>query len=112
MQRERAEFSWKRSMGEFLIALAVAVGLIALLISVMGSKSSYEAMTEEEFEEESRKKTAVGAAMVGFELAWRRREAEQVMEARSRVERDATPSPGEPPEEPQVPESSDDQEKN
>ncbi len=99
-------------MGEFLIALAVAVGLIALLIYVMGSKGRYEAMTEEEFEEESRKKTAIGAAMVGFESAWRRREAEQVMEARSRVERDATPSPGEPPKEPRVPESSDDQEKN
>ena len=55
-------------------------------------------MTEEEFEEESKKKTLVGAALVGLEVALRRREAEQVMEAASRIERDATPSPGDPPE--------------
>ena len=54
-------------------------------------------LTEEEFEQESRKKTLVGSALVGLELAWRRREAEQVMEARTRLERDATPAPGDPP---------------
>ena len=99
-------------MAGFLITLLVALGLIALLVYVMGSKDRYETMTEEEFEEESRKKTLIGSALVGLELAWRRREAEQVMEARSRVERDATPSPGDPPEEPPVPESSENTEKN
>jgi len=39
-------------------------------------------------------------------MALRRKEAEQVMEAQTRVEKDATPSPGEPPEEPLVTESS------
>jgi len=99
-------------MAAFLITLVIAVGLIAVLAYVMGSKDRYSTMTEEEFEEESQKKSLVGAALTGFELAWRRREAEQVMEARSRVERDATPSPGDPPEEPPVPESSENKEKN
>ena len=89
-------------MSGLLIALAIAGGLIGLLIYVMGGKDRYATMTEEEFEEESQKKTLVGAAMVGLEVALRRREAEQVMEASNRIERDATPSPGEPPEEPGV----------
>lgn len=80
--------------------LAIAAGLIGLLIHVMGSKDRYTNMTEEDFEEEAKKKSLIGAAMVGFETAWRRKEAEMVMEAKSRIERDATPSPGEPPEEP------------
>ena len=80
-----------------LITSILAIGLIVLLVRVMGSKSRYGSMTEEEFEQESRKKTLVGSALVGFEMAWRRREAEQVMEARTRVERDATPAPGDPP---------------
>ncbi|HXY25399.1 MAG TPA: hypothetical protein VEI73_12160 [Candidatus Acidoferrum sp.] len=91
-------------MAGLLITLVVAVGLIALLVHVMGSKDHYSKMTEQEFEEESQKKTLIGSALVGLELAWRRREAEQVMETRTRIERDATPSPGDPPE-PPVPES-------
>ena len=94
---------------EGLVAVLLVVGLIAFLVHVMGSKDRYGDMTEEEFEEESSKKTAIGAALVGLEVALRRKEAEQVMEAQSRVERDATPSPAEPPEEPQVPESSENQ---
>jgi hypothetical protein len=86
-------------MGAFVV-LAIAAGLIGLLIYVMGSKDRYARMTEEEFEEEAKKKSLIGAAMVGFEAAWRRKEAETVMEAKSRIERDATPSPGGPPEEP------------
>ena len=85
-------------MATFFMVVLV-LGLIATLIYVMGSKGRYEEMTEEEFEEEAKKKTLIGAALMGFEAAWRRKEAEQVMEAQSRIERDATPSPGEPPEE-------------
>jgi hypothetical protein len=98
-------------MAGFLITLVVAVGLIALLVYVMGRKDRYETMTEQEFEEASRKKTLMGSALVGLEMAWRKREAEQVMEVRSRVERDATPSPGNPPEAPFVPKSSKNKEK-
>jgi hypothetical protein len=87
-------------MTGLLITLAIAGALIGVLIYIMGSKDHYETMTEEEFEEESKKKTPVGAAMVGLEVALRRREAEQVMEAASRIERDATPSPGDPPDDP------------
>ena len=81
------------------ITVLVVVGLIGALIYAMGTKDRYTEMTEKEFEEEAKKKTLIGAALMGFETAWRRKEAEKVMEVKSRVERDATPSPGEPPEE-------------
>lgn len=86
-------------MAGSLLTLLVAVGLVALLVCVMGRKDRYAEMTEEEFEEEARKKSFLGAAIVGLEGALRKREAAIIMEAKSRAERDATPSPGEPPEE-------------
>ena len=87
-------------MAEFVFAVLVVVASVGLLIYVIGGENRYREMSEEEFEEEAKKKTMIGAALVGFEAAWRRREGETVMEAKSRVERGATPSPGKPPEEP------------
>jgi hypothetical protein len=79
--------------------LLVAGGLIGLLVYVMGSRDRYEEMTEEEFEQEAKKKSLLGAAITGLEGTLRKREATLMMEAKGRVERDATPSPGNPPEE-------------
>ena len=81
----------------FLIAVVVA--LIVGLIALLGSPDRHAQMTEEEFEEEVRKKSLLGAAITGLEGTLRNREATIMMEAKSRVERDATPSPGDPPEE-------------
>jgi hypothetical protein len=83
----------------FSLVVAVAIGLIALLFYVLGSKDPYSTMTEEEFEEETRKKSLLGAVITGLEGSLRRRENTILMEAKSRVETDATPSPGDPPEE-------------
>jgi len=79
--------------------LLIVVGLVALLVYVMGRKDRYAEMTEEEFQEEARKGSLLGAAIMGLEGALRKREAATLKEAKSRVERDATPSPGEPPQE-------------
>lgn len=86
-------------MTGWMLGLIVVGGLIALLVYVMGSKDRYEEMTEEEFEEEARKKSLLGAAIMGLEGTLRKKEATVMMEAKGRVERDATPSPGDPPEE-------------
>jgi hypothetical protein len=83
----------------FSLVVAVAIGLIGLLVYVLGSKDPYSTMTEEEFEEATRKKSLLGAAIMGLEGSLRRRETTILMEAKSRVETDATPSPGDPPEE-------------
>jgi len=82
-----------------LLALLVAIGLIGLLVYVMGGQDRYATMSEEEFEEEARKKSMLGAAITGMESALRTREAGYVMEVKNKIEREATPSPGEPPEE-------------
>lgn len=73
--------------------------LIGGLVYVLGSKDRYQSMTEEEFEQEARNKSMLGAAITGLEGALRKREATVLMEAKSRVEREATPAPGDPPEE-------------
>ena len=85
-------------MAGWMLALIVLGGLIGLLVYVMGSQDRYEEMTEEEFEEEAKKKSLLGAAITGLEGTLRKREATVLMEAKGRVERDATPSPGDPPE--------------
>jgi hypothetical protein len=86
-------------MTGWMLGLIVVGGLIGLLVYVMGSRDRYQEMTEEEFEEEVKKKSLLGAAITGLEGTLRKREATIMMEAKSRVERDATPSPGDPPEE-------------
>lgn len=87
-------------MAEFLLVLLTVLGIVALLVYVTGRKSRYSEMTDEAFEQEARKGpgSLVGSAVVGLEGALRKREAAIMMEARSRIERDATPAPGEPPE--------------
>ena len=90
-------------MTGWILALLVAGGLIGLLLYVVGSGARYREMTEEEFEEEARKKSLLGAAITGLEGTLRKREATVLMEAKGRLERDATPSPGDPPEEDETP---------
>jgi len=90
-------------MTGWMLGLIVVGGLIGLLVHLMGSRDRYEEMTEEEFEEEVKKKSLLGAAIMGLEGTLRKREATIMMEAKSRVERDATPSPGDPPQEDAAP---------
>ena len=84
-------------MTGWILALMVSGGLIALLVYVMGSPDRYEEMTEAEFEEQATKKSLLGAAITGLEGTLRKRETTILVEAKGRVERDATPSPGDPP---------------
>ena len=85
-------------MAGFVLALVVAIGMIGLLIYVMASKDRYATMSEEEFEEEAKNKSLLGAAITGLEYTLRKKEATYMTEVKSRIERDATPSPGGPPE--------------
>ena len=85
-------------MTGWILALLVVGGVIGLLVYVMGSRDRYAEMTEEEFEEEAKRKSLLGAAILGLEGTLRKREATVMMEAKGRVERESTPSPGDPPE--------------
>jgi hypothetical protein len=77
----------------FLIAVVVA--LIVGLIVVLGSPGRHEQMTEEEFEEEAKKKSLLGAAMVGLDKAIQPNRTEHVLVQKRRAEKDDT-LPGEP----------------
>src|SRR5574337_955614 len=86
-----------------LIFFLIIAGLIGGLIYVMGSPNRYTKMTEDEFEEETKKGPGLGGAIIGMERALRTHEADLVIEQKYRVEKDATAPGGEPPEEPQPP---------
>ncbi len=85
-------------LGDIIIFLMVA-GLIGGLIYVMASPNRYAKMTDQEFEEDTKKGSALGATVIGMERALRRREADFVIEQKLRIEKDATPSGDHPPEE-------------
>ena len=87
----------EQDVAGFVFMLAIAVGLIASLVYVLGGKDRYAEMTEEEFEEEAKKKSMLGAAISGLAGTLRKREATIMMEAKGRRETDRTPAPGEPP---------------
>lgn len=67
-------------------------GLIGGLIFVMASPNRYAKMTDEEFEEDSKRSSVLGSVVIGMERTLRRKETDFVFEEKLRVERDATPS--------------------
>jgi hypothetical protein len=85
-------------MTEVVVILLVVVGFVALLMHIVGGKNRYAEMTEEEFEEEAKKGSVLGAALMGVEGALRKREATVLMEAK-KVEAEETRAAGEPPKE-------------
>jgi hypothetical protein len=66
----------------------------------MASPNRYARMSDQEFEEHTKKSSVLGAAVMGMERALRRREADFVIEQKLRIETDATPSGDRPPGEP------------
>ena len=85
-------------LADIIIFLIVA-GLIGGLIYVMASPNRYARMTDEEFEEDTKRSSVLGSVVIGMERALRRKEADFVIEEKLRVEKDATPSGDLPPEE-------------
>ncbi len=83
---------------DIVIFLMVA-GLISGLIHVIASPNRYGKMTDEEFEQDTRRSSLLGSVVIGMERALRRREADLVIQEKLRVEKDATPSGDHPPEE-------------
>jgi hypothetical protein len=88
-------------MAAFLLIVLV-VALVGALIYVMGSPGPHEEMTEEEFEEEAKKKSLLRAGMIGLQKVLEPNRIEHVLEQKQRVEKDDS-LPGEPPSEDEVP---------
>ncbi len=85
-------------LADIIIFLVVA-GSIGVLVHVMARPNRYAKMTDQEFEEDAKKSSLLGAAVIGMERALRRKEADFVIEQKLRVEKDATPSGDHPPDE-------------
>jgi hypothetical protein len=82
-----------------VLVFLIVVALIGGLIYVMASPNRYARMTDQEFEEDTKKGSVLGAAVIGMERALRRREADFVIEQKMKVEKDATPAGDHPPDE-------------
>jgi hypothetical protein len=85
-------------MAETLLILLIVTGAIGALLYVIVRPNRYSKMTEVEFEEDTKKGSLLGAAVIGLERSLRRREAEYMIEEKLRIDKDATPASGEPPE--------------
>jgi hypothetical protein len=83
-------------MLETIFIIATVLLAVGALVYVMGRPNRYSQMSEEEFEEDTKRGPGLGAIIIGAERALRRREADFVIEQKLRVEKDATASGDKP----------------
>jgi hypothetical protein len=89
---------------ETVIISLIALVPVGILVYLMGRPNRYGKMTDEEFEEDTKRGSLLGAVITGTERALRRREADYVIEQKLRIEKDATTSGDKPhPENPESP---------
>jgi len=67
-------------------------------IHVLASPNRYRKMTDQGFQEDTKKSSVLGAAVMGMERDLRGREADFVLEQKWRIEKVATPGGDNPPE--------------
>ena len=86
--------------------MAVGIAIVVTLVAAFGAliyaiirPNPYSEMTDEEFEKETKKSTALGMAVLGAERILRRREADYIIEEKLRHDKEAASVAGEPPEE-------------
>jgi hypothetical protein len=86
--------------------MAEGIAIVVILVAAFGSliyaiirPNPYSKMTDEEFEKETKKSTALGMAVLGAERILRRREADYITEEKLRHDKEAASVAGEPPEE-------------
>jgi len=85
----------------------IELGADGALIYMIGGPNRYSKMMDEEFREDAKRGSILGSAVIGLEHSLHRREAEYMIEAKLRIDKNATPVAGEPPEDtPQLKRSS------
>jgi len=85
-------------MAAILTVILIVGGAIGALIYMIGRPNRYSKMTDQEFEEDAKRGSILGAVVIGLEHSLRRREAEYMIDEKLRIDKDATPVAGEPPE--------------
>jgi len=87
-----------------LILIIVVVLVVACILQAMVGKSRYADMTEEEFEDEARKSSAVGNALMAAQgIIEPNRKVEYVLQQDKRLEGDSAESGDRPPDQTRPP---------
>jgi hypothetical protein len=86
-------------MAEGIAIVVILVTAFGALIYAIIRPNPYSKMTDEEFEKETKKGTALGMAVLGAERILRRREAGYIIAEKLRHDKEAASVAGEPPEE-------------
>lgn len=81
-----------------LVEIAIVVVLLVALVLVMGRPSRYERMTQEEFEEEAKKSSMLGAAVTGLQKVLEPSRVEHILEEKNKLRKESTDSGDHPPE--------------
>jgi hypothetical protein len=85
-------------MAETLTILLMVLAAIGTIFYLIIRPNPYSKMTEEEFEEDAKRGSTLGMAVLGAERILRRREADYLIEEKLRVDKDAATAGSEPPE--------------
>ena len=78
------------------LGLIVVLGLIVAFIAVFGAEDRHAKMTEEEFEEEAKRNSMLGAGVVELQKAFQPHRVKQYVEEKHRVKEESSFS-GDPP---------------
>ncbi len=79
--------------------LAVVAILVVVFIAILGAEDRHAKMTEEEFEEEAKRNSMIGAGIVELQKAFQPQRVKQYVEEKNRVKEESSFS-GDPPPDP------------
>ncbi|HXQ97750.1 MAG TPA: hypothetical protein VN774_04845 [Candidatus Limnocylindrales bacterium] len=80
----------------FWLGLIVVLALIVAFIAIFGAEDRHAKMTEEEFEEEAKRSSAIGAGVVELHKVFQPSRVKQYLEEKNRVKEESSFS-GDPP---------------
>jgi hypothetical protein len=81
--------------------LAVVAILVVVFIAILGAEDRHAKMTEEEFEEEAKRNSMIGAGIVELQKAFQPQRVKQYVEEKNRVKEESSFS-GDPPPDPLI----------
>lgn len=70
--------------------LAVVIVLVVMFIAVLGAKDPHAKMTEEEFEEEAKRSSAIGAGVLELHKVFQPTRVKQYVEEKNRVKEESS----------------------
>ena len=76
--------------------LVVVIGLIVAFIAIFGAEDRHAKMTEEEFEEEAKRSSAIGAGVVELHKVFQPNRVKQYVEEKNRVKEESSFSGDDP----------------